>query len=237
MPNWIDDGDFGHAPRMRSTQHGAARKKRQTEPVFCSFDYQLGDIAIGIAGNPLIDDDEALCANKAIRHTDPPRCASHGGVHAADSRKRTEGGYVKISERQRQLQTGDISLDDLDEEELVRGQLRDKDGKFRGKANFVSRKMHQRMTSELFKRANDEMKTNLVEAVKTLTAIMNNADMDPKDRMKAAQWIVERTMGKMPETVTVRQDAPWQSILTKVTNEGATAYADEVKGQQEDDRF
>lgn len=226
MPNWIDDGDFGHAPRMRSTQHGAARKKRQTDPVFCEHEY------------PDAKPGEELCANKAVRYTDPPRCTDHGGVHASFSRKRTEGGYVKINERQRQLQAGEINLDDLDEEELVRGRLKGPDGKFHGSgSDFVSRAMYQKMTSELFKRANDAMKTNLVDAVKTLTDIMNGAEMDPKDRMKAAQWIVERVMGKMPETVTVRQDAPWQSILTKVTNEGATAYADEVKGQQEDDRF
>jgi len=57
---------------------------------------------------------------------------------------------------------------------------------------------------ELFERANKTLKENLGHAANVMVAIMNNTELDPKVRMDAAKWLVERIMGKTPDvTVTI----------------------------------
>lgn len=106
---------------------------------------------------------------------------------------------------------------------------------------MVPRDMYTKMMNELFKRANEQMKTNLVDAVKVLTAIATDPDADPKDALKAAQWIIERVMGKTPDNVIVKQDAPWQSLLVNVTANNPQDYEAFVKeripAEEDDDRF
>lgn len=222
MPNFYDDSDI-----RSSSQGGAQRKARKINPVYCEYEYPDA-----VEGNE-------LCANRAIRHTTPPRCQEHGGVHAADGRKRTEGGYVKVNERMAKVISGDIPLSDLDTEELIRGQLRSESGRFGRNTAIVPRAMFAKMTEELFKRANDEMKSNLVVAVEALTGIITSPTSDPKDVIKASQWMIERVMGKTPEELIVKQDKPWQEVLTTISVDGAEDYEQFVKDGNEstDPRF
>lgn len=232
MPNFIDQGDFSKGERARSSRGGAVRKLLKENPVYCGHDYQVDD--------PSVPDEESLCASKAVRYTDPPRCSDHGGVNSETSRKRTEAGYVRVNPRMAAILRGDLDVAELDDEELARGELRGKDGNFHKGPQMVPREMYAKMMNELFKRANEQMKTSLVDAVKVLTAIATDPDADPKDAMKAAQWIVERVMGKTPESVIVKQDKPWQSLLINVTADNPQDYEAFVKeqaGSEDDDRL
>jgi len=231
VPNYIDQGDFSKGERARSSRGGAVRKFLKDNPVYCGHDYQEDD--------PTVPDEESLCAKKAVRYTDPPRCTEHGGDAAEFSRKRTEAGYVRVNPKMAAILRGDMDVADLDDEELARGELRGKDGKFHRGPRMVPRDMYTRMMNELFKRANEQMKTNLVDAVKVLTAIATDPDADPKDAMKAAQWLIERVMGKTPENVIVTQDKPWQSLLVNVTTDNPQDYEAFVneQGKEDDDRF
>jgi len=232
MPNFINDGDFIRGERARSSRQGAVRNDRKAHPVYCDHDYTVDD--------PTVTDEEALCANKAVAHSHPPRCTQHGGVHADFSRKRTEAGYVRINPKMAALMRGELDVASLDNEELARGQFRNKAGSFSGAGTqMVPREMYAKMMNELFKRANEQMKTSLVDAVKVLTAIATDPDADPKDAIKAAQWLIERVMGKTPENVIVKQDKPWQSLLVNVTANNPQQYEEFVKEQAKDndDRF
>lgn len=60
------------------------------------------------------------------------------------------------------------------------------------------------MMRELFERANLRLRENLTDAASVMAQIMNNSELDPKVRMDAAKWLIERVMGKTPDiTVTV----------------------------------
>lgn len=226
MPNFLDDSH----PRS-SNKHGAVVRARAENPVFCEHVYDE------------VDDEgyEQVCANKAIRHTDPPRCARHGGVHPEWGRKRTDAGFVKVNPRVAAMVENPALIEELDDEELARGQLRNKNGKFGGAGTaMVPRGMYAKMTQELFKRADAKMKTNLVDAVEVLMGIATSPNSDPKDAMKAAMWIVERVMGKAADTVVVKQDAPWQQMLVRLTTADPKAYEDFVKENAtnaDDERF
>lgn len=125
---------------------------------------------------------------------------------------------VRISGRYKQLIDGTLPVEELDDEELARCQLKDKNGRFTGKPpTFLPRALVLRMQREFFKRGDDLFAKSYVEAVKTMTNIMTDVNVDESVRLKAAQYVVERVRGKTPEHVVVSaEDAPWQKILTKI---------------------
>jgi hypothetical protein len=136
----------------------------------------------------------------------------------ATTRTRGNAVEVRISGRYKDLMDGTLSVEELDDEELARCQLKDKNGKFTGKPpTFLPRSLVLRMQREFFKRGDDLFAKSYVTAVKTMTDIMTDPMVDESVRLKAAQYVVERVRGKTPEHVVVSaEDAPWQKILTKI---------------------
>ena len=156
------------------------------------------------------------CKGFARRNTVPPVCSNCGGGSRAGTKHSidpdtgavvtTKRGLVSIPPRVQALLDGDIAVEDLDEEELARGYPRAADGSFRCPPNVVPRTLHDRMVRELFARAGRQLKSNLVDAVKNMTEIANDKELDPKVRLAASQWIIERVMGKTPDVnVTVEE--------------------------------
>jgi hypothetical protein len=123
------------------------------------------------------------------------------------------------------LLAGRLSVDDLTEEELLTGILNDKNGERSGRpSNLVPREMHQAVVRRVTEIADGKFRSAVLEAVDNIIAI-GTADpemepfgvrMDPQV-FKAAQYIVERVMGKIPDQVQMTAEVkPWQASLGKV---------------------
>lgn len=125
---------------------------------------------------------------------------------------------VRISGRYKDLIDGIIDINTLDDEELARCQLKDKNGRFTGKPpTFLPRSLVQRMQREFFRRGDNLFSKSYVTAVQTMVDTMTDPMVDPAVRLKAAQYVVERVRGKTPEHVIVTgEDAPWQRILSAI---------------------
>ena len=83
------------------------------------------------------------------------------------------------------------------------------------------------MMRELFERANLKLRENLTDAAMTMTRIMNNEELEPKVRMDAAKWVIERIMGKTPD-VTVNVDEKRIDKLFERLERGAGTIENEV---------
>jgi hypothetical protein len=114
------------------------------------------------------------------------------------------------------LLDGTLDIGELDEEELARGYPRAADGSFRNPPVVIPRAIHARMMRELFERANLKLRENLTEATSTMTSIMNNADLDPKVRMDAAKWVVERLMGKTPDVNVTIDEKRYEGLFNRI---------------------
>lgn len=115
------------------------------------------------------------------------------------------------------LMAGEISVEELDEEELARGMCRNPDGSFPRKApEMVPKVLHDRMVRELFARADEALRLNLLEAVNSVTKIATGESVDPNVKLKAATWMFERLRGKVPDVVHVTQERPYQATLEKL---------------------
>ena len=174
------------------------------------------------------------CRQFARRNTST--CARCGAGTRAEAKYDSEGrptkrGLVTIPARVQALLDGTLSVEELDDEELARGYPRASDGTFRGKPSVVPTSVHQRIQRELFRRAGEQLKTNLIGAVEAMTKIATDPEVSAGDRMKAAQWVVERVMGKTPD-VTVSMDEKRYEKLLETIDRSAIPLAEENDGRE-----
>jgi hypothetical protein len=109
------------------------------------------------------------------------------------SKRRPSGRYEAFI-------SGEISVEDLDMEELLKGQVRDKNGSFTGRPPLmIPRAFHVKLTQELLHRAESKMRENFDDAMNVFVEIMNNKHVRAQDRLYAAQYVWERMAGKIPE--------------------------------------
>ena len=176
------------------------------------------------------------CKQFARRASVPPRCAKCGGGTRAETKHLGNGdtkarGLAYTSKRVQALLDGTLSVEDLDDEELARGYPRAEDGTFRGRPSVVPTAVHQRVQRELFRRAGEQLKTNLIAASQTMSDIATNKELDPAVRMKAAQWLIERLMGKTPEVTTTMDEKRYEKLLSDI-DRGAIPVDEEGDGRE-----
>lgn len=119
------------------------------------------------------------------------------------------------SPRWQALINGDITVEDLDIEELMRGQLRDKNGGFRGNtAQLVPRRLHLAMVQELHVRVEKMFMEHIEDAVETMLEVMKYGETRDMVRLQAAQYWIERVVGKIPNGERTIQATPtWQKAI------------------------
>lgn len=179
-------------------------------------------------GNPnpkcsFVYDSNKKCQKYSIKDSagmfGKPFCLRHlpDQMEAARRRKDKELAKVLPDERMRKLVTGEIPVEELDDEELIRGHLRNSSGNFYGKPpSVVPKVLYDKMISEIYRRADERLQKSLLDVVEMFVAIMQSPKIEPKDRLKAGMWIFERVRGKVPDNVHVSSDKPFQQIIEKI---------------------
>lgn len=112
-------------------------------------------------------------------------------------------------ERWAKLLDGTMSVQELDEEELSRMQVRSKDGSFAGRPRAVPSHLAQAMQKEAIKRATEMFRQAAPKAVKRLLEIADDPDTKESDAIRALDIVLNRGLGKMPETVLVEEKSKW----------------------------
>lgn len=104
---------------------------------------------------------------------------------------------------------GDLTVEDLDDEEIQRMQLRASDGSFRGGVpHALPREFLNAIRVEQQKRFSHWVNTVIPQAQETVVELMQSKKLQPGDatRLKAAQEILERFAGKTPDRVEVKAE-------------------------------
>jgi hypothetical protein len=115
---------------------------------------------------------------------------------------------------------GDLTIDDLDEEEILRGQLRNVNGDFRGGVPLL---VPQKFMAAVAKRQKDmydkKLAPMVIDALTTLQQVMVKKNPQPGDsaRVAAAKLVLERALGKIPERVEMKAEIKtWEHVLDGV---------------------
>jgi hypothetical protein len=119
------------------------------------------------------------------------------------------------------IKRGDYTWEDfvetLSPSELARGQLKDAEGMFRGRPPaIVPRAFHDACVRELMRRGQHLYRENYIEAITAMTAIAKDEDAKDSDRIKAAQFVIERLEGKVPDKLEISAADPWQTIISGI---------------------
>jgi len=144
---------------------------------------------------------------------------------------------VPVSPRVQALLNGQIDVEELDDDELVRGYMRSRDGSFKGRLpRVVPKAIHDRMIRELFARADDMLRSSLLDAVTVMSEVAADKNATPGERLKAAQWIYERVRGKVPTDVHITGEMkPYEELLDDVHRGAPIVDLGTVNG--DDDRY
>jgi hypothetical protein len=110
-------------------------------------------------------------------------------------------------------------VEQLSPEELVRGQVKDRGGYFRGAPpQWVPRAFHRACIAELMKRGRYLWQDSYLKAIETMSDIAAGKGnigkiATPGERIKAAQFVIERLEGKIPERLMIAEDKKWEAVL------------------------
>lgn len=138
---------------------------------------------------------------------------------------RMSRGWVRMEQIMKETgMTMEEFVAQLSVEELVKGKFRNVNGHMQGRApKFVPREFQQACLKELMTRGQEMWLTNYHDAIKAMTDIASGRGIGvhatPGERIKAAQFVVERMEGKVPERLVVSQDQPWQTVLDGIVAE------------------
>ena len=103
------------------------------------------------------------------------------------------------------LLDGSLTVRDLDDEEITRMALRGADGAVgSGKRRAIPSHLAQQFHQEAIRRSNDKLRSAAPEAVQALIDIGKNPAVKESDRVRALMYVVDRALGKTPETVNVK---------------------------------
>lgn len=137
-------------------------------------------------------------------------------AHEAGEDVSGKRGYLRLGVTQTAVMTGEDNLEEWDEEELIRGQRKDKNGRFQGRPpKVVAKAIHDELVKRTLNEAKELMRSALVPAVSMLGEIIKDPDASDKDKLTAATMIIDRMMGKSPEKIEVTGNTPpWLVAIT-----------------------
>lgn len=122
------------------------------------------------------------------------------------------GANGEVKSRAVQLMEGIIDVSELDNEELARKRTRSRDGKFSGRRPEFGEKILLAMEREYNMRFVEGMRALLSPAQDTIKSLMASADKDSV-RLAAAQAVIDRVVGKVPDKQIIDQTVTTHSSL------------------------
>ena len=95
---------------------------------------------------------------------------------------------------------GDEDVSQWTDEELQRGQRRDRNGKWCGRPpKIVPKAVHDELVRRTYSAAQRDITVSLEKAVKKMVSLIDDPDAEPAIQFNAAKFVIERVMGKTPE--------------------------------------
>ena len=149
------------------------------------------------------------------------RTTEKTGVTQRDPKSRGHRKNVVIYGRMAKFLSGELTVDDLDDEELARGQFRNEQGTFNGgkPSKIIPREIHQEFIRRLLSRGDEIWREGYNIAIRVHMEICADPNQSPADRLKAAQYIIERVAGKTPDRLLIAAEDPVEALFKQILND------------------
>lgn len=127
--------------------------------------------------------------------------------------KQANPGEESQKERWARLLDGTLTVADLTDEEVEKSRVHGKAGMFHGEAPRLPSHLVAAFHHEQIKRAKSLLSSDLRKAAEVLGKIIDDPEASNSDKFKAAKELLDRGLGKTPETVNVKQVDPWADLI------------------------
>lgn len=124
------------------------------------------------------------------------------------AKERRDGIY----DEEKAIAEGILGLDDWDDEELIRGYRRNRNGKFGPPPKAIPREIQMELFRRLVARGDRKLKTAYIKSIEGLIFLSEESSSD-KVRLEAIRELMNRVVGKVPDRVHVAQEQPWEQFL------------------------
>lgn len=122
-------------------------------------------------------------------------------------------GAMSAKVRWSMLLDGTLTVHDLDDEEVNKMRVRGADGGFSGSRQAMPSHLAVEFHREIVRRAEKELRGNLGKAAELLGKVIDDPEARHSDKIKAAQILFDRVLGKTPETVVLKSDDKFADLL------------------------
>lgn len=131
---------------------------------------------------------------------------------------------VSLGKGNTDVLTGRDDPADWDDEELLHGRRRDRNGAFQGAdPQVIPKAVQDELTRRMMRKAHNKIRQMNDDALEQLEALITGSEVDDKVRIKAIEMVLNRNIGKVPERLEVGvSEQPWERLVV----EGIT-YGDE----------
>lgn len=158
------------------------------------------------------------CLEEVMKNGWEPK---QNGILVKNGIRLLPSGRIRIEDhpnrRTELLLRGNISVDDLDAEEISMGMCKNADGSFPlRRPSVVPKSIYDKMQSKLYEKVHEELRQGLISSVHTIRQLMENPEEESNVRLKAAIYLLERVMGKTPDVVQINQQRPWEMIIEEI---------------------
>lgn len=144
--------------------------------------------------------------------------AQRSALAAGQAKKKAALAKIKPGEesakqRWARLLDGTLLVGELTDEEIERGRVHGKGKMFHGEAPRMPSHLISAFHQEQIKRAKAILTKDLQKAAAALGKIINDPEAKDGDIIKAASLLLDRGLGKTPETVNIKAVDPWADLL------------------------
>ena len=173
------------------------------------------------------------CSNLAANRT--PFCRNHGGgLHPLDKKMSiktvNDAPLERVAglDRPQRFMQGFITVEELADEE-IQGMFIFNDAGQKVRSTALGVKIHQQIAQELHRRLNRYLQTKTASMLEVMVNIAESELVEPADRIKAAQWVAERTLGKTPDVIIHgRTEQPYESIFQAIDAGSRQDYREKI---------
>ena len=173
------------------------------------------------------------CQNKAVNRTRV--CRFHGGaLHPLDKKIsplttiESPKDRVDALDRPQKFMQGFLEVEDLTDEE-IQGMFIYNNAGQKVKSTILGAKINQKLAQELHRRMNRFLQTKTASMLNVMVDIAESELVEPADRIKAAQWVAERTLGKTPDVlIHSKIEAPYENIFDSIDAGSREDYRTQV---------
>lgn len=111
---------------------------------------------------------------------------------------------------------GNIPISEMDSEELARGQLKDANGNFSGApGQLMPRELADARQREVLKRVEEQFLSMATKATQVYVDVLEDPAASHSDKMKAAEYLHMRFMGKVPDRLEMKAEMkPWEGLVS-----------------------